>query len=140
MGRCHRLRLCSHLGWSICQNKHPNHAKLVDVPQGPQTERKASAFHAGSGGAVYGDFPFLPQPLWDISPLQGSSPVRSDDVCSQLFVRWSSRVNGPCWQSRGSLSNVGLINRINMVMGYNSNGRGQGGHLTWLSPPLFMVN
>jgi hypothetical protein len=30
--------------------------------------------------------------------------------------------------------------RINMVMGYKSNGHGQGGHLTWSSPPLFMVN
>jgi hypothetical protein len=30
--------------------------------------------------------------------------------------------------------------RINMVMGYKSNGRGQGGHSTWSSPPLFMVN
>ncbi len=28
------------------------------MPQGPQTEREASAFLAGSGGAVYWDFPF----------------------------------------------------------------------------------
>ncbi len=70
----------------------------------------------------------------------GSSPVRLDNVCCQSFVRRLSRVNGLCRQLRSGLSNVGLMNRSNMVMGHKSNGRGQGGHLTWLSPPLFMVN
>ncbi len=32
------------------------------MPQGPQTEREASAFPAGSGGAIYWDFPFPPTP------------------------------------------------------------------------------
>ena len=32
------------------------------------------------------------------------------------------------------------FNRINTVMGYKSNGRGRGGHSTWLSPPLFIVS
>jgi hypothetical protein len=124
----------------IHQSQCPNHNKLVDVFQGHHTEREASGFPAGSGGAVYWDFPFLPPLVQDILPLQGLSPVKSDNVCHQLFVQWSLRVNGPCWQSRGSLSSVGLINRINMVMGYKSNGRGRGGHSTWLSPPLFMVS
>ncbi len=82
--------------------------------------------------------------LWSHSRLSchcgGSSPVRLDNVHCQSFVQISSRVNGPCRWSRGSLVNMGLINRVNMVMGYKSNGRGRGGHLTWLSPPLFMVN
>ncbi len=81
---------------------------------------------------------------WSCSRLSchggGSSPVRSYNVHCQLFMQRSSRVNGLCQQSRGGLVNVSLINRFNMVMGYKSNDRGQGGHSTWSRPPLFMVN
>ncbi len=48
---------------------------------------------------------------------RGSSPVRSNGVTRQSVVRWLSRVNDPCRRSRGGLVNVGLIKRINMVMG-----------------------
>jgi hypothetical protein len=49
-------------------------------------------------------------------------------------------VRGPCRRSCGGLANMGLMNYIDRVMGYKINGRGRGGHSTWLSPPLFMVD
>ncbi len=44
------------------------------------------------------------------SHCRGSTPVRSDNTSCQLVVRRLSRVNGPCWRSRGDLANVGLVN------------------------------
>ncbi len=47
---------------------------------------------------------------WWSRHCRGSSPVRLNDVSHQLVMRWSSWVNGPCWQSCGGLANVGLVN------------------------------
>jgi hypothetical protein len=73
---------------------------------------------------------------------------------SVWHVRWREKINqggepttpGPilgqqmCWRSAGCGQLQTTFARINMVMGYKSNGRGQGGYSTWLSPPLFMVS
>jgi hypothetical protein len=58
------------------------------------------------------------RPIWSHSPgrrrwshyCRWSSLVRLNDVSRQSVVRWLSRVNGPCRQSRGGLANVGLVN------------------------------
>jgi hypothetical protein len=112
----------------ICQSQCPNHAKLVDVPLGPYTEQEASAFSAGSGGTVYWDFPFLPLTLRDILLLQGSSLVQLEDIHCQLFVQWSSRVNGLCRQSHSGLSNVGLI--IELIRSWGTRAMAMAGEVT----------
>jgi hypothetical protein len=107
-----------HLPRSIHWSQRPACTTLVGIFPGLQTERKSSAFPAGSEGVTSQD---------TLLPLQGiRSGQRSNDVnpqpvdcaigcCESMVMQLV--IAGWCWQMHSSLVNVGLINSINTVMG-----------------------
>ncbi len=132
------LLLCHHchprLKQLIRQSCQPAHAALGNRFPGLQSERETSAFPGQVGTGL--------------ANARCQVRLRSSNVSCQLIgcvigccrsMVMELFIASQCCGLRSNPVNVGLRNTIDTVMGWKSNGRSQGGHLSWSSPPLFTV-